>query len=146
MDVAIDWPVQHTLLGYWLVQHGSSIQTTATGCLAYDIILGILGTTATLTAARDFPHRHVINRPGESGTLSHGATQSEMVEHAFYQFLNLWQALYLHTITWAVGSSVYLRSTLAGRRMVLLWGVTHCPGLGWEEIVPGPQFQFQLDK
>ena len=56
--------------------------------------------TATLTAARDFPHKYIQNAPGQSGTLSQKAmvTQSEMIEHAFYQFLNLWQALYLHLL------------------------------------------------
>ncbi|KAL7540229.1 hypothetical protein ACHAXR_009964 [Thalassiosira sp. AJA248-18] len=115
----------------WLVRHPNDGRTDtdydnniwARKCLAYDIILGILGIVATLTAARDFPHRRVINRRGESGTLSHSAivTQSEMVEHAFYQALNLWQALYLHTITWA-GVGV-LRLTTVGR-MTLLWIVT----------------------
>ena len=71
-------------------------------CLQYDIILGVLGTVATLTAARDFPHRYVYNQPGQSGTLARSATvtQSEMIEHSFYQFLNLIHAIYLHWITW----------------------------------------------
>ena len=66
----------------------------------YDIVLGVLGTVATLTAARDFPHKYVSNRIGQSGTLHKTAivTQAEMKEHAFYQFLNLWQAMYLHAI------------------------------------------------
>lgn len=66
--------------------------------LIYDVVLGIAGIAATLTAAKDFPHRRVKNRVGQSGTLSKVAivTQSEMIEHSFYQFLNLWQALYLH--------------------------------------------------
>ena len=46
---------------------GSSIWGTGTCILFYDIILGILGTLATLAAAREFPHKRVINRPGESG-------------------------------------------------------------------------------
>ena len=68
--------------------------------LLYDIVLGCLGVTATLTAARDFPHRYVQNAAGQSGTLSEKAmvTHAEMMEHAFYQFLNLWQALYLHLL------------------------------------------------
>ena len=45
-----------------------------------------------------------------------------MLEHAFYQMLNLWQALYLHAITW-MGSSIIIRKSLIGR-MVLLWIVT----------------------
>jgi len=66
----------------------------------YDIILGLLGTGATLTAAREFPHRHVRNEKGQSGTLHQKAivTQSEMIEHDFYQGLNLIQAIYLHLV------------------------------------------------
>ena len=66
----------------------------------YDVVLGILGVTATLTAAKDFPHKLVSNTVGQSGTLHRKAivTQAEMIEHAFYQFLNLWQILYLHSL------------------------------------------------
>ena len=65
----------------------------------YDVVLGILGVGATLTAAKEFPHKHVRNETGQSGTLHQKAivTQSEMIEHAFYQGLNLIQAIYLHT-------------------------------------------------
>ena len=71
-------------------------------CLLYDICLGALGTVATLTAARSFPHRKITNAPGQSGTLSQEAyvTQGEMIEQSFYQVLNLVQALYLHGMTW----------------------------------------------
>jgi hypothetical protein len=71
-------------------------------CLVYDICLGILGTVATLTAARAFPHKTLVNAPGQSGTLSEHAyvTQGEMIEHSFYQILNLIQAVYLHGVTW----------------------------------------------
>ena len=64
-------------------------------CLVYDICIGILGTAATLTAARAFPHKTLVNAPGQSGTLSEHAyvTQSEMIEHSFYQMLNLIQAI-----------------------------------------------------
>jgi hypothetical protein len=84
-----------------------------------------MGLSATLSAARDFPHRRIVNRPGESGTLSNVAivTQSEMVEHSFYQGLNLWQAVYLHVVTWAGWNSI--RGSM-GWRLVALWLVT-CP-------------------
>jgi hypothetical protein len=62
---------------------------------AYDAALGVLGTVATFTAARDFGgHR----ASAASGTLDAKAfvTRSEMVEHAFYQGLNLLQILGLH--------------------------------------------------
>ena len=54
-------------------------------CLVYDFILGISGIITTLSAASSFPHRHVTNRSGESGTLSSMAmvTHSEMIEHSF---------------------------------------------------------------
>ncbi len=68
----------------------------------YDAVLGCSGMILTYTATRDFPHRTIRNAPGQSGTLSEKATvtQAEMMEHLFYQFLNLWQALYLHSIVY----------------------------------------------
>lgn len=77
----------------------------------YDVILGLLGITATLTAAHDFPHKHVKNAPGQSGTLEKAAivTQSEMVEHSFYQGLNLVQALYLHIMGYHQWENAYIR-------------------------------------
>ena len=85
----------------------------------YDFTLGILGILATLTAARDFPHRHVKNSPGQSGTLERKAivTQAEMVEHSFYQGLNLVQAMYLHCMQHFPWNSPYAR-------LVALWLVT----------------------
>lgn len=69
-------------------------------CLGYDVLLGVSGILTTLTAAADFPHKYVSKRnaPGQSGTLSPHAmvTHAEMIEHSFYQFINLVQALYLH--------------------------------------------------
>jgi hypothetical protein len=64
----------------------------------YDFILGCLGIATTLTAARDFPHKLVKNSRGQSGSLSESAivTQAEMVEHGYYQMLNLIQSMYLH--------------------------------------------------
>jgi hypothetical protein len=66
--------------------------------IMYDCVLACLGTGATLTAAKEFPHRYVTNAPGQSGTLGQRAivTQAEMIEHSFYQGLNLMQAIYLH--------------------------------------------------
>jgi hypothetical protein len=67
---------------------------------SYDLVLGLFGIQATITAARAFPHKYVSNAAGQSGTLHRKAivTQAEMIEHAFYQFLNLWQAIYLHIL------------------------------------------------
>ena len=85
----------------------------------YDTILGLLGIAATITAARDFPHRFVQNAPGQSGTLAQNAivTQSEMVEHCFYQGLNLFQAIYLHSMAYHAWKSPYVR-------LLSLWLVT----------------------
>jgi hypothetical protein len=76
----------------------------------YDIVLGITGMTCQRRwtdgcPGRSAPFRTVTFKiaPGQSGTLSRKAmvTQGEMLEHAFYQFLNLWQALFLHLIAYA---------------------------------------------
>lgn len=99
----------------WAVMDVDADDTTTKGLhqeyyfLAYDVVLGFLGLSATLSAARDFPHKFVQNAPGQSGTLSQSAmvTQGEMLEHAFYQGLNLCQALYLHCF--AVSSHVETR-------------------------------------
>jgi hypothetical protein len=87
------------LVGAYTCTHtAASSHQSPSFYLAYDVILGGLGIMATLTAARDFPHKLVANATGQSGTLHKKAivTQSEMLEHAFYQGLNLCQALYLH--------------------------------------------------
>ena len=61
----------------------------------FDTVLGILGITLTLTAAHEFGHKNVQNKA--SGTLDEDATvtHKEMLEHAFYQGVNLVQALFL---------------------------------------------------
>jgi hypothetical protein len=66
--------------------------------LCYDIILGILGISLTLTAAFEFQHKRVRNIA--SGALDAHATitYNEMIEHSFYQIINLIQILYFHII------------------------------------------------
>ncbi|KAL7581233.1 hypothetical protein ACA910_006011 [Epithemia clementina (nom. ined.)] len=100
-------------------------------CLAYDVILGVLGIAATLTAARDFPHKHVQNESGQSGTLASKAivTQAEMIEHSFYQGLNLWQALYLHAMA---SMSVAMGRRTAGT----VWAILFCGGALWLVTAP----------
>ena len=79
----------------------SAIASSARGAssgvppLLFDVVLGALGVALTLTAAREFGHKNVRNRA--SGTLDEDATVSydEMIEHAFYQGLNLAQALFV---------------------------------------------------
>jgi hypothetical protein len=100
----VSQPVHHKLL--WLL---------------YDVLLGVFGVLATLTAAADFPHKHVKNAKGQSGTLSERAfvTQSEMIEHSFYQCLNLLQSVYLHAMDYLGKNSTRMES-----RLVLLCVVT----------------------
>jgi hypothetical protein len=66
--------------------------------LLYDTLLGLFGVTLTLTAAFEFQHKHVKNVA--SGTLDKHATVTfgEMIEHSFYQGLNLLQVLFLHLL------------------------------------------------
>jgi hypothetical protein len=83
----------------WLIV-GSIAPASPSRSLLYDAILGCLGILVTWTASQDFPHKHWRNREGVSGTLSQHAivTRDEMIEHLFYQVLNLLQSLYLHAI------------------------------------------------
>lgn len=73
-------------------------RTPSSYLLFYDIIFGCLGILLPLTAAADFKHNNVENIA--SGTLDAHATVShgEMIEHSFYQGLNLIQVIYLHII------------------------------------------------
>lgn len=67
--------------------------------LVFDSVLGVLGTNLALSAAYEFQHKNVVNVA--SGTLDEHATvtYNEMIEHSFYQGLNLVQAWYLHAVT-----------------------------------------------
>lgn len=109
----------------WLFWGAWTVSTTASRSTIffYDFMLGILGITATLTAARDFPHKLVSNHSGQSGTLNQKAivTQDEMIEHSFYQFLNWLQAMYLHSL-----QSFAYNSGSNGKliRLCFLWLVT----------------------
>ena len=82
-----------------LVQPSASLWGHYT--VVYDAILGILGTALALTAAFDFKRAHAHVKNPASGALEQGATVtfSEMLEHSFYQGLNLAQALYLHALS-----------------------------------------------
>lgn len=77
----------------------------------YDAVLGILGTTATLTAAFDFQKAHSHVKNVASGTLEKEATvtYSEMIEHSFYQILNLLQILYIHSLVYLDPYPLHLR-------------------------------------
>lgn len=65
----------------------------------YHVVLGLLGTILSLTAYYDFYHKHIKN--DASGTLDENATvtNGEMLEHSFYQGLNLIQVVYFHLIS-----------------------------------------------
>lgn len=67
--------------------------------LLFHCILGLSGIVLTLTAAYEFKHNSVKNMA--SGVLDEHATvtHKEMIEHSFYQILNLFQIIYLHFIT-----------------------------------------------
>ena len=95
----------------------------------YDTVLGILGIITTFTAAKEFPHKYVRNATGQSGTLHSEATvtQSEMIEHSFYQFLNLWQSLFLHIISrYSIDSGLFNKNQGYDNlfRLGMLWVVT----------------------
>jgi hypothetical protein len=89
----------------WLVLGFISVVSSAGGLdiglphVVFDTVLGALGIILTLTAAHEFGHKGVRNRA--SGTLDEDATVSydEMVEHAFYQGVNLFQALFLFFVS-----------------------------------------------
>lgn len=59
--------------------------------LPYDVALGLLGIALTFSAAEDFKGAHAKVKNIASGALDREATvsHSEMVEHGFYQILNL---------------------------------------------------------
>ena len=114
------------LLLLWLVLgaltcHVCAANSTLAFC--FDLILGVLGISATLTAAKQFPHKLVTNEKGQSGTLHQKAivTQAEMIEHAFYQTLNFVQSAYLHSAQRLLQAGL-LESW--NRRLTLLWLVT----------------------
>jgi hypothetical protein len=75
----------------------------------YDVVLGIIGTVLTLYAANEFQHKNVKNFA--SGTLDEHATVTygEMIEHSFYQALNLVQIIFLHLFSFYPGMPVYFR-------------------------------------
>jgi hypothetical protein len=64
----------------------------------YHCSLGLTGILLTFTAAYEFQHKNIKNVA--SGTLDEHATVTfdEMVEHGFYQALNLAQIIFFHTM------------------------------------------------
>jgi len=84
-------------------------------CAAYDVVLGISGTALALSAAYDFRRAHERVRNVASGALDDKATVtfSEMLEHSFYQKLNLVQIGYLHALRYVPASNLIARAGLA---------------------------------
>eukprot|EP00946_MAST-07B_sp_MAST-7B-sp1_P002613 g2613.t1 len=96
------------LLTFGTIQLAINERIGFSQALAFDIAMGIGGIATTLTAAHDFryPHRLKVGSSSSgknrgSGTLDREATvtYSEMVEHSFYQGLNLAQILFFHTVS-----------------------------------------------
>lgn len=79
--------------------------------LIYDFVLGVAGIALSYTAAIEFQHKNVKNFA--SGTLDKHATvtYNEMIEHTFYQGINLVQILYLHLLS-VSPNTVSVRSLL----------------------------------
>jgi hypothetical protein len=89
----------------------SGTQPFSSFYFTFDVILGILGIILTLFAAFEFQHKNVKNIA--SGVLDEHATVTygEMIEHSFYQILNLFQAIYLHCMIFLL--SKYQQSKVA---------------------------------
>lgn len=81
--------------------------------LFYDMVLGVSGLAVTLSAAYDFHSHRMVDNHGASGPLARDTTVTvdEMLEHSFYQLLNLAQAAFLHAIP-GVPEQPYLRLSL----------------------------------
>jgi hypothetical protein len=89
--------------------------------LGFNVLLSLLGLGLTLSAAADFKHHHSKVKNPASGVLEPEATvtYSEMIEHAFYHILNLFQIVFLHVVTDAPPAGWPLLGGPAGRRVRL---------------------------
>ena len=103
--------------GAWF--HALGFPMDRPGRVAFDVLLGVAGTTLTLTAAYDFKHAHEEDRVRNkaSGPLDPDQTVTfeEMLEHSFYQALNLCQVAFLHLV-----ARVDERDRALGRRHMSL--------------------------
>ena len=75
------------------------VGSSPTGIFALHLVMGISGIATTLSAAFDFQYLNLAKNRA-SGTLDADATvtYSEMVEHSFYQGLNLIQICFFHAL------------------------------------------------
>lgn len=87
--------------------------------VVYHYALGITGIILTSTAAYEFKHKNIKNVA--SGTLDEHATVTfgEMIEHSFYQGLNLAQIIFFHTI--ALHVNLQIRCVLLMLVATSLW-------------------------
>eukprot|EP00959_Pyramimonas_sp_CCMP1952_P263977 5520237-Pyramimonas_sp.AAC.4 len=99
---------RHRIVGLvyllWLLFGFVDLAIDVSGNLVYDIVLSALGIALSLTAANDFKFHDRVQNPA-SGALDEDATitYNEMVEHSFYQGLNLVQVCYLHSFQLDLG-------------------------------------------
>jgi hypothetical protein len=86
---------------------------TVCSSVLYDSVLGISGIVLTLTAAIEFQHKNIKNVA--SGTLDEHATvtYNEMIEHSFYQWVNLCQVFYLHLLSLNFSTTIRLLLTIS---------------------------------
>ena len=76
------------------------------GAFLYDVLLGVSGCALTATAALDFgiPKARLRNRASGALDDDQTVTKEEIVEHLFYQILNLTQAVFLRVTPNAVAA------------------------------------------
>lgn len=90
------------VLGFGLIFNGTYEKSDGIWS-GYDVILGLLGTATAYTAAIDFKAAHSGShiKNTASGVLDEDATvtYSEMIEHVYYQLLNLVQVVFLHIVS-----------------------------------------------
>ncbi len=87
--------VADVALWHWHAHAGGARAATR---LTYDMALSACGVALALSAAAAFDHRNVVNKASGALDVDATVTHAEMVEHAFYQGLNLVQILYLHAL------------------------------------------------
>eukprot|EP00808_Paulinella_micropora_P013054 g41756.t1 len=79
--------------------HSPNVAADEARRVLLDVVMGVCGLALTLTAAREFGHKNVVNPA--SGVLEQERLVSygEMIEHSFYQGLNLLQIAFLHLLS-----------------------------------------------
>jgi hypothetical protein len=122
---------RHRLVGmiylFWLLVgfYGSVYYFSWWSYLLYDVLLACLGIVLTLTAASDFSY-HKYAKNIASGTLDNKATVTydEMIEHSFYQGLNLVHIIFLHMLSYPYWGRYNLPAYKPWINLVLLLACT----------------------